>query len=210
MSFEYIMKFVITGDANVGKSCLLSKYANHTFQPDYEITIGVDYESKIIQLVDVNNQSIPVKLQIWDTAGQERFRTITQCYYSGTCAAFIMFDVTNSVSYNNATTVWLTNVRNTCNADCIITLIGNKTDLDTSREVSRAEAQQFADLNRIKYFETSAKTSDNITFFDIIAQDIINNINKFSYFPQGVRQPQQHLQITAPIQSHNSKCCHIM
>lgn len=209
MKYEYIMKFAITGEANVGKSCLLNKYATNEFKNNYETTIGVDYESKVIQLLDNNNNKIPVKLQIWDTAGQERFRTITQCYYSATCAIFIVFDITNSTSYNNATNFWINSVRDACNHNCVITLIGNKTDLETSREITFDEAKEFADLNNIKYLETSAKTSDNIDFYEIIAQDILNNIYKQSYVPEGVRKTIQNLQIEPPIQQH-PKCCTIM
>lgn len=56
----------------VGKSSLLLRFADNTFNGSYITTIGVDFK---IRTVDVNGSR--VKLQIWDTAGQERFRTIT-------------------------------------------------------------------------------------------------------------------------------------
>lgn len=65
MSYNYLFKCIIIGDTNVGKSCLLLKYIDNTFRLKHEITIGVEFGSK---LLNVSNRSI--KLQVWDTAGQ--------------------------------------------------------------------------------------------------------------------------------------------
>ena len=44
----------------------------------------------------------------------------------------------------------------------IILLIGNKTDLKFEREVTTEEGQEFADKNNLIFFETSAKTAENV------------------------------------------------
>jgi GTPase SAR1 family protein len=41
-------------------------------------------------------------------------------------------------------------------------LIGNKTDLAAQRTVSTAEAQDFADQNGLRFFETSALSGDRL------------------------------------------------
>ena len=76
MSYDFIFKFIIIGDSNVGKSSLMTKFIYNSMINDYESTVGVDFGSKMI---DVNNKKI--KLQIWDTAGQESYRSITRSYY---------------------------------------------------------------------------------------------------------------------------------
>jgi len=76
--FDYLFKYIIIGDASVGKSCLLLQFTNNRFKEEHDATIGVEFGSKKI---NVNNQMI--KLQVWDTAGQESFRSITRSYYKG-------------------------------------------------------------------------------------------------------------------------------
>ena len=71
-------QYIIIGDTGVGKSCLLLQFTDKRFQPVHDITIGVEFGARLIEMG--NDQ---IKLQIWDTAGQERFKTITTAYYRG-------------------------------------------------------------------------------------------------------------------------------
>ena len=70
-NYDYMLKLVIIGDSNVGKSCLLLRFVDDKFEHSRQGTIGVDFRFRT-----VNIDGISVKLQIWDTAGQERFRTV--------------------------------------------------------------------------------------------------------------------------------------
>ena len=53
----------------VGKSCLLLQFTDKRFQPVHDLTIGVEFGARMI-----NIEGKQIKLQIWDTAGQEAFR----------------------------------------------------------------------------------------------------------------------------------------
>jgi small GTP-binding protein len=53
----------------VGKSCLLLQFTDKRFQTVHDLTIGVEFGARTIQIDD-----LVVKLQVWDTAGQETFR----------------------------------------------------------------------------------------------------------------------------------------
>jgi small GTP-binding protein len=68
-SYDYLFKFLVIGNAGVGKSCILHQFIEQKFKKDSNHTIGVEFGSRIIQVGSKN-----VKLQIWDTAGQERFK----------------------------------------------------------------------------------------------------------------------------------------
>ncbi|XP_016300785.1 ras-related protein Rab-18-B-like [Sinocyclocheilus anshuiensis] len=72
------LKILIIGESGVGKSSLLLRFTDDTFDPEIGATIGVDFKVKTLA-VDGNK----AKLAIWDTAGQERFRTLTPSYYRG-------------------------------------------------------------------------------------------------------------------------------
>lgn len=75
---DYLFKMLIIGNSGVGKSCLLLRYAENSFNENFFNTIGVDFKLK-----NVKHENDVIKLQIWDTAGQERFRTLTASYYRG-------------------------------------------------------------------------------------------------------------------------------
>ena len=102
-----------------------------------------------------------VRIQIWDTAGQEAFRSITRSYYKSSTCAFIIYDITNKKSFANVAS-WLNECKEMCYKDILICLVGNKTDLENKRVVSKEEGQKFADDNGLLFFETSAQNGSNI------------------------------------------------
>eukprot|EP01067_Filipodium_phascolosomae_P001876 Filipodium_phascolosomae@DN2186_c0_g1_i3.p1 len=92
--YAYLFKYIIIGDTGVGKSCLLLQFTDKRFRSDHDLTIGVEFGSRLITL-----QQKQIKLQIWDTAGQESFRSITRSYYRGAAGALLVYDVTRLVIY---------------------------------------------------------------------------------------------------------------
>lgn len=64
MSYSYLFKYIIIGDTGVGKSCFLLQFTDKRFQHVHDMTIGVEFGSRTI---DLDSKSI--KLQIWDTVG---------------------------------------------------------------------------------------------------------------------------------------------
>lgn len=105
--YDYLYKLVIVGDTGVGKSSLLMRFADNQFYENYLATIGVDFRFKTM-----NIDGKMVKFQIWDTAGQERFRTITSAYYKGSHGILLVYDMTDSQSYEDIDKFWLTEVDN--------------------------------------------------------------------------------------------------
>jgi len=58
---------------------------------------------------------------------------------------------------------WLKEVKQHANSDIVVYLIGNRSDLEDEREVERSRAMSFCEEYGIdKFFETSAKTGNNV------------------------------------------------
>jgi Ras-related protein Rab-1A len=166
--YDYVFKILLIGDSGVGKSALLSRFADEEFSSSMIPTIGVDFK---IRTVDVAGKT--VKLQIWDTAGQERFRAITSSYYRSVHAIVVIYDITDYESFKHVGE-WLKEVDRYAPENTLCTLVGNKSDLESKRAVSKVEAKKLADSQQMRFFETSAKSTTDkhvqAMFFDVAAQ----------------------------------------
>eukprot|EP00930_Biecheleria_cincta_P006574 TRINITY_DN1075_c0_g3_i1.p1 TRINITY_DN1075_c0_g3~~TRINITY_DN1075_c0_g3_i1.p1 ORF type:complete len:199 (+),score=38.72 TRINITY_DN1075_c0_g3_i1:63-659(+) len=146
-------KLVLLGDASVGKSCLVVRFAKGEFYEYQEPTIGAAFMTQTVSL-----SSEVVKFEIWDTAGQERYKSLAPMYYRGAAAAVIVYDITSKESFDAAKS-WVAELQNT---DTLIALAGNKSDLEATRDVDKETARSYADQNGILYMETSAKSGQNV------------------------------------------------
>ena len=93
---DHIFKILLIGDAGVGKSSILLRYTDDSFEEHMASTIGVDFK---VKTVCIGGKTL--KLTIWDTAGQERFRTLTSSYYRGAHGIIVVYDITNLDSFKN-------------------------------------------------------------------------------------------------------------
>jgi Ras-related protein Rab-1A len=151
-----LFKLLLIGDSGVGKSSLLHRFADDIYTDSYISTIGVDFKIKTMNVGDKM-----VKLQIWDTAGQERFRTITSSYYRGAQGIIVVYDITDLESFNNVKQ-WLSEIDRYASENVDKLLVGNKSDLEPARQVTKAMAEEFAESLQVKCIETSAKESSNV------------------------------------------------
>ena len=156
VNFDYLFKYIIIGDAAVGKSNLLLRYAHGQFKPEYQLTIGVEFGAKNVQ---IRNKTY--RIQIWDTAGQENFRSITRAYYKNSVCACVVYDITSKKTFESIKS-WIEDCRKQCPKTILLVLIGNKVDLENEREVSYEEGADFAKQYEMFFYETSAKTGKNI------------------------------------------------
>ncbi|KAK1403594.1 Ras-related protein RABE1c [Heracleum sosnowskyi] len=173
-NYDYLIKLLLIGDSGVGKSCLLLRFSDDSFNTNFITTIGIDFKIRTIE-----RDGKRMKLQIWDTAGQERFRTITTAYYRGAMGILLVYDVTDEASFNNIKN-WISNIEQHASDNVNKILIGNKADMDESlRAVPTSKGQQLADEYGIKFFEASAKTNTNVEeVFSSIAQDIRQRLDE--------------------------------
>jgi len=132
--YDYVTKIIIIGESNVGKTNILSMYCKGEFNDSFKSTLGVEFSIKNIIVKDLN-----LRMQIWDTAGQERFRSVTNVFYKNSTGAFIVFDITRFSSFS-AIDKWIKDLKDVAGEKICIILIGNKSDLEEHRAVSKEEA----------------------------------------------------------------------
>ena len=155
-------KIIFVGDANVGKTTIISRIMDNPFSEVYEPSIGVDFMSKNIKFRGQN-----IKLQMWDTAGQEKYKGLIPSYVRNSSIVFLVYDVSAKTSFDNIPS-WITFIRTIENTTLV--LCGNKIDLD-NREVKKEEGEALAQKEGLAFFEVSAKTGDGIKnmFYNAVA-----------------------------------------
>lgn len=154
--FHYTFKHIIVGDTCVGKSCLLLRFTSDQFSHVHDLTIGVEFGARVIQVEDKQ-----VKLSCWDTAGQESFRSITRSYYRGAAGALLVYDITRRETFEHVLS-WLEDARAHSSTDMAVILVGNKADLEHRRQVSKEEGETFAKEHDLMFIETSAKDNTGV------------------------------------------------
>jgi len=162
--WDYIAKIVSLGDSGCGKSSLTVRLCEGRFSPHHDVTIGVEFGSRIVPVgppaslsLSINNPSkspqpqAPVsptkqkqeqkhmKLSLWDTAGQETYKSITRSYFRGASGALLVFDISRKNTFLSATS-WLHDLRQIAEEGIVVVLVGNKSDLAGSSTVTDSEA----------------------------------------------------------------------
>ena len=155
--FQNLIKLLIIGDSSVGKSNFLFQFIENKFTDTHIATIGFDFKS---QKVTLPNSKQVVKLQIWDTAGQDRFRTITKTYYKGSHGVILVYDVCDERSFGNVKN-WVNQIEQNAKSSICKVLVGNKCD-KAERVITEEQGRKLAEEYNMKFYETSAKTGQNV------------------------------------------------
>ncbi|KAI0756934.1 ras-domain-containing protein [Daedaleopsis nitida] len=145
-TYDFLMKFIIIGEAGTGKTCLLHQFTHNSFKEHSQHTIGVEFSSRTVKLGEKR-----IKLQLWDTAGQERFRG----------GAILVYDITSRASFSKLSR-WLEDARALGSQHLVTVLVGNKSDREEEREVEWAEASRWAAEHDVHFLEASSLSGDNV------------------------------------------------
>jgi len=168
----YKLKTILLGDISVGKTAIISQYAENRYTDDYHCSIGVEFK---VKTVNIDNTTL-VDLQIWDTCGQEKFKTITRTYYRNKNGCILVFDLTNKNSFIEIEK-WIEDLLIYGSKEMVLILVGNKLDLEKERTISFDEAVRLAKKHEIDYFEVSALNGYCVNFmYDILIRSMIEKI----------------------------------
>ncbi|MFX0120345.1 MAG: Rab family GTPase [Promethearchaeota archaeon] len=170
------------GDGKVGKTSLMSRYVGEDFTLEYIPTIGANFLFKQVSL-ETSDGPKNLRFQIWDLAGQPTFDQIRKLYYKGSIGAFLVFDLTSPDSLENLEW-WLQEYSKNTEQNSAIIVLGNKRDLtkeikvpiDTAKNyIENRLSKKFSNIHdTIDYFETSAKSGENVDqAFSILGYKII-------------------------------------
>ena len=170
------IKLLLIGNTFVGKTLIVQKFIDNAFSKSTVATIGVDLQSKVI---DINGKK--VKYLIWDTAGEDRMKTMTYSYYRGCHVILIVFDVTNELSFKNVTN-WVECINKFAKSNVLRILVGNKTDLKDKRVITTEKGKQLAEENGLKYYEISALKIQGLQeMFEDIAKEYVEIYEQKSF-----------------------------
>ena len=168
-NYEMMFKIVLVGDASVGKTNIMSKYLKNEFKEDSKATVGVEFGAKQFTI-----DGHAIKAQIWDTAGQERYKAITSAYYRGAKGAFIVYDITRRDTFDSVDR-WVNDLTAASDKNITIIVIGNKSDLEDQRQVTKEEGEEKATKLQVAFFETSAFSGENV---EKAFEQMVNEIYK--------------------------------
>ncbi len=183
----YGFKITVVGDGAVGKTSLIKRYTQGSFQKEYIATLGTQF-SKYEENVDGEK----VELYLWDIAGQDQFQALRQRFYTGSSGAIIVFShAPEQVQSYDHVARWLDDLKKHC-GNIPMVLFGNKVDLVAAAALSSnpglstsdVNVEQYTKDNRfVGYYKTSALTGQGVTdAFKVLVKKLytIAKISDFS------------------------------
>ena len=207
--YDLSFKIIVIGDSSVGKSCLTAQAVRNNFIEFYQATVGFEFLTFNLRI----NSNI-IKLQIWDTCGQEVYKSLISNFYRNCSLALIVYAINNRNTFEHAEN-WLNDLKNQSNPNVRVFLVGNKSDLESERTVSKEEADQFKQEKKLdRFIETSAKTGENarsvmLEAAKILYKDYLKAKEKLGKGPTSDDDNKggDKLERKKPAQSGGKKCC---
>ena len=178
---DFSIKVLVIGDVEVGKTTIFNQFTKHEFYPSYSPTTGYDFF-----FVKLKTNNKVMKLHIWDTSGNPSYRAncLQWCRNSGLC--IVVYSVTNLDSFNNVK-IWINDLRAN-NSDAPIVLLGNQSDDEENRAVTKEMGEKIKEEYNLEFFEeVSAKNGfdqkDNFVFkiAKILYYNLINDAESGYY-----------------------------
>ena len=151
------IKLILLGDSGVGKSSIIKRYMEDSFEDNITSTLGSSFLEKT-----VNVKGKKVKIEVWDTAGQEEFRSVTKIFVKNSKIIILVYNVTNKNSFDGLN-YWYDFIQKELGQNVILGLAGNKTDLifedGFDEEITSEEGKEFAKKINANFALVSAKES---------------------------------------------------
>jgi Ras-related protein Rab-11A len=161
---QHLFRLVIVGDAQSGKSNILSRFFRNEFNRG-SATIRSEFGTRQLPIDDAL-----VTAQFWCTAGQTRYRAITSAYYRGAVGALLVVNVCDQASVDNVAR-WIDEIRDHADCDIVTMLMGTHCDDEGVRVCSSEQLTHLANVHGVLCAETSARDGVGIeeAFYVLLA-----------------------------------------
>ena len=168
-SGEYAYKLILGGEGGVGKTSMVHRFVEDSFQADYKSTIGTSIMKKECEFGGLESR---VRFVIWDLAGQAQFKRVRHTYLGNAEAGILVYDVTRQDTFENIEG-WFKEIKSV-SPNISLILVGNKIDLEGKRIICIEKGEELSKKLNLSYIETSAKTGENINdAFKMLALQMI-------------------------------------
>jgi len=151
------IKLILLGDTGVGKSSIIKRFMEDSFESNLISTMGSSFLEKT-----VNIKGKKVNIEIWDTAGQEEYRSVTKIFVKNSKIIILVYNVTQKSSFNGLN-YWYDFIQRELGQNVVLAVAGNKTDLifedGFDEEITSEEGKEFAKKINAYFALVSAKES---------------------------------------------------
>ena len=199
------VKITLLGNSGVGKTCIITRYTEGSFEQNKASTSGASYSQK--HLVIENKE---ITLDVWDTAGQEKYRSLGRHFYKDAYIVCLVYDITNLESFQTLKKKWYNDLKTYGEKFSIVAVVGNKSDCYEKEKVPEEEAREYAKSINAIFMLTSAKTGDNIdNLFDTLVRHYLGPdfIKKVQEMKQDKGETTKITEKNTVEKQKTKKCC---
>ena len=191
-------KVVLLGEMLTGKTSLISRLVDNTFNYNETTTFVASNFSKEIEYSEFNG--ITLTLQIWDTAGQEKFRSVNKIFYKEAAVVILVYDITNERSFEQLKTYWYQEVKQKGEKNVVFAVAGNKCDLFSDEKISEKEGREFANEIGAVFFQTSPLSNINVS-------ELFKEVGKVYLQKNGLDKDNEFIKLNGKKKKKKEGCC---
>lgn len=200
MQEEKKFKICMLGSSGVGKTSIMKRFLDGTFDNNQDVTLGALYLLKMHEFEGETYQ-----MHLWDTAGSEKYAPLANIYYRDAQVAILVYDITAKESFDTLKK-WYEEVLTQGPEDIVFAIVGNKADLARQREVDEFKVNIFAGQIGAINILTSAKDNQGV---QELFQEICQNVKERDLFVK----PEKNNRVLTPDEDEKApseskgRCC---
>ena len=134
-------KVVLVGSSGVGKTCIIKRYLDGSYDPESEPTLTTTYCHKKLNFPKYKKS---ISFDIWDTSGQDYYRTIAKNFYQNASIGILVYDITRRNTFEDMKSYWYEELKASGEENMVFAVAGNKSDLFKKEEVKEEEGKEYA------------------------------------------------------------------